>query len=318
MSNPHSKVLVGVDVSKGWMDVATEGSPRVERVDNEEAAITALLERVGRDRIALVVFEPTGGYERTLVRVLRDLGILFFRVHPTEVMHFRRRRGVKAKTDAIDARLLLAFAQAELPLRGVRPLVEGDEVLGELMTRRSQLQQQLHAERCRLAQACTPIVRRSIERAIDVLKADLDAIEAAAQTHVAERPELQQMCALLQSLKGVGPITAQTLLAELPQLGLVSGKEIASLVGLAPNDRQSGKRTARATTGHGNRAVRRVLFNAARCAIRHNAPLAAFYDRLTALNHRPGKVALVAVMRKMLVTLNAIAREKRPWRLQNA
>ncbi|GLK75528.1 hypothetical protein GCM10008171_07820 [Methylopila jiangsuensis] len=122
------------------------------------------------------------------------------------------------------------------------------------------------------------------------------------------------MARRLASLKGVGPVTIMTLIGALPELGRLTGKEIASLVGLAPVTRDSGRTRGRAATGHGRPDVRRVLFNAARCAIRHNLTMKAFYDRLVTQNRRPGKVALTAVMRKMLVTLNAIARDRQNWK----
>jgi transposase len=231
---------------------------------------------------------------------------------------FRRLRGVKAKTDPIDARLLADFAATELARRGLRPLVEGDEALREMTTRRRQLVDLLHAERCRAALAETAIVRDGLGAVTRALEVSLQALEEAIEAHIAARPALAAMAQHLRSLTGVGPITVQTLMGELPELGRFSGKEIAALVGLAPHTRESGKTRSRATTGHGRIGVRKVLFNAARCAIRWNPVMKAFYQTLTDTNRRPGKVALVAVMRKMLVTLNAIARDQQPWKHASA
>jgi transposase len=157
-------------------------------------------------------------------------------------------------------------------------------------------------------------VRDSLAAVVGALAAALDALDAAIDAHVAADPDLAAMAARLKSLKGVGPVTVVTLLGGLPELGRLSAKEIASLAGLAPRTRHSGKTRSRAVTGHGRSDVRRVLFNAARCAIRHNPTMKAFYDRLVTQNHRPGNVALTAVMRKMLVTLNAIARDNHNWK----
>ncbi|WP_245258563.1 IS110 family transposase [Methylopila sp. M107] len=311
------QAFLGFDVSKDWIDVARHGGAGVVRLANDEASIAGFLADEGPIRLA--AFEPTGGYERGLRRALRDAGVAFARVHPNEVAAFRIRRGLKAKTDALDARLIADFAALELDGRGLKPLVEGDEVLRELTARRRQLVDALHAERCRACLAEARIVRDSLAAVAAALEASLAALDAAIAAHIAADAALAGTARRLRSLKGVGPVTVATLLGELPELGRLSAKEIASLVGLAPRTRDSGRTRFRATTGHGRPGVRRVLFNAARCAIRHNVPIKAFYDRLVERNKRPGKVALTAVMRKMLVTLNAIARDQQDWKhAQNA
>ncbi|MFG1424482.1 transposase, partial [Roseixanthobacter liquoris] len=191
--------------------------------------------------------------------------------------------------------------------------VEGDLALREMTVHRRQLVDLLQAERCRAAIAQAEAVRADIAAIVGALAASLDAIEAAIAERIAANAELAQRAANLRTLKGIGPVTVHTLIAELPELGILTGKEIAALVGLAPRNRESGKRSARATTGHGRPGVRRVLFNATRSAIRWNGVMRDFYQRLVTHNKRPGKVALTAVMRKLLVTLNAIARDNQPW-----
>ena len=307
------KLFIGVDVSAEWIDVAVRGGGPVERIANEAVAIAAWLARLKPDEVGLVAFEPTGGYERVLRRELVLARLPFARVHPNELVAFRRRRGVKAKTDPIDARLLADFAALELADRGLAPLVEGDETLREMSARRRQLASALHAERCRADRAQGQTVRDGLTAVIAVLKETLDSLEQAIEAHIAEQPALAATARHLRSLTGVGPITVQTLMGELPELGRLSGKEIAALVGLAPRTNISGKLTRRATIGHGRPGVRRVLFNAARSAIRWNPVMKAFYQTLVHTNARPGKVALTAVMRKMLITLNAIARDQQPW-----
>ena len=307
-------LYLGIDVAKDWIDVARAGSKVTERIDNTEAAIQAWLQTPGLRPIALAAFEPTGGYERTLRRCLVEAAVPFARVHPNQLVAFRTRRGVRAKTDALDARLLAAFAEQELAWRGVQPLIEADETLRELVARRRQLVAMLHAERCRSETTTQPAVKRTLDAVTLALKQAVDQIERELHAHLAAQPSLAAMAKALRSLKGVGPITVFTLLGELPELGRLTGKEIAALVGLAPHAQQSGKAHKRAATGHGRPGVRAVLFNAARCAIRHNPTMRDFYQRLVQQNQRPGKAALVAVMRKMLVTLNAIARDGEPWR----
>lgn len=305
------KTIVGIDVSKNWLDVAAAGAAATVRIDNTPQAIAAWLTQV---RPALVAFEPTGGYERALCAALRERAILFVRVHPNDVIAFRRSRGLKAKTDRIDAQLIAAFAAEELMRRGLRPTILGDEVLRELAARRRQLAETLQAERCRAALAAAPEVRTSLQIIIDALAASLASIDQALAQRIAADPQTTGLDGLLRSIQGVGPVTARTLIADLPELGRLNGKEIAALVGLAPITRQSGKTRFRERTAHGRTAVRNALFNAARSAIRHPSPFKDFYDRLVTQNQRPGKVALTAVMRKILVTANAVARDKQPWR----
>lgn len=306
-----SKGVVGVDVAKEWLDLAVAGAGTSERIVNTAAAIGAWLERV---KPALVAFEPTGGYERTLRDALRERGIVFVRVHPNDVIAFRKSRGIKAKTDRIDARLIAAFAAEELARRGARPTILGDDTLRELAARRRQLVEHLQAERCRLDLVQATAVRSSLALLIDALRQSLETIEAELAAHIAAEPELSELSALLQTIKGVGPITAMTLLADLPELGHLNSKEIAALVGLAPHTRQSGKGRYRERIGYGRPAVRRALFNAARAVVHRESSFKTFYERLVTDNKRPGKVALTALMRKLLVTANAVARDRQPWK----
>lgn len=306
-----SKRIVGVDVAKEWLDLAVAGAGACERIANTAEAIEAWLERV---EPALVAFEPTGGYERALRDALKQRGIMFVRVHPNDVIAFRKSRGIKAKTDRIDAHLIAAFAAEELERRGPRPAIVGDETLRELAARRRQLVETLQAERCRLDLARADGVRASLALLIDALRHSLDAIEAELAAHIADHSETAELSDLLQTIKGVGPITAMTLLADLPELGHLNGKEIAALVGLAPHTRQSGKGRYRERTGYGRSSVRRALFNAARSVVHRESTFKTFYERLVTDNKRPGKVALTALMRKLLVTANAVARDRQPWK----
>lgn len=306
-----SKEVVGVDVSKHWLDIAVAGRGGSERIANTTEAVGAWMDRA---RPALVAFEPTGGYERVLTGCLRARGILFVRVHPNNVVAFRRSRGVRAKTDRIDARLIAAFAAEELARRGVRPAIPGDDTLRELAARRRQVVETLQAERCRLELARSASVRKSLTLVIDTLRHSLDALEAEIAAHIDASPVLAERAALLQTIKGIGPVTAMTLLADLPELGHLNGKEIAALVGLAPHTRQSGKARYRERIGHGRPAVRRALFNAARAVVHRDSCFKDFYDRLVIQNQRPGKVALTALMRKILVTANAVDRDRQPWK----
>lgn len=308
------KLFIGVDVAQGWVDIAVSGQNKpTRRVNNTAPDLAAWAKTLDPARIGLVAFEPTGGLERPLRHALASAGIAFARVHPNEVTAFRACRGVKAKTDAIDAQLLARFAEHELSHRRLLPVTQHDDDLRDLVARRRQLVEQRHAERCRMSRVGSAAVQASVEAVLHVLTQQLDRIDQAIADHIAATPALSTAARMLQSFKGCGPVVAATLLGEVPELGRLSGKEIAALVGLAPRNRDSGTSRGRATTGHGRPGVRQVLFNAARAAIRWNPVIRAFFTRLTEVNKRPGKVALTAVMRKILVILNAIARDNKPW-----
>ena len=312
----QGKLFIGVDVAQRWVDIADTSGPssRVLRIDNAPDALAAWAAALDRDRVGLVAFEPTGGLERPLRDALRNAGLPFARVHPNEVVAFRACRGVKAKTDAIDAGLLARFAEQELGQRGLTPMIQDDDELRELVARRRQLVEARHAETCRASRVSSAAVRASVQAMLALLNQQLDAIDRALADHIKASPALAGMAANLRTFIGCGPILVATLLGEVPELGRLSSKEIAALIGLAPLNRESGKSRKRAVTGHGRPGVRMVLFNAARSAIRWNPAMRAFFTRLTTTNQRPGKVALTAVMRKILVVLNAIARDNQPWK----
>lgn len=308
------KWVIGVDVAKEWLEVAVSGQRSVRRVVNTETAITAWLAERGSSQVALVVLEPTGGYERALQAALQSAGIPWLRAAPRQVAAFRRQRGVRAKTDGVDARLLAAWGMEQLARGEVKPVIVGDDGLRALAARRRQLLGLRQAETCRRALVTDPLVEETLQKVLDSIAQALERVEQAIAERIASQPELAEQAQRLQTLIGVGPVTAHTLLAELPELGQLSRRQIAALVGLAPCNRESGRYRGHAPTGHGRPGVRQVLFNAARSAIQYNPVMKAFYERLVNENHRPGKVALTAVMRKLLVTLNAMARDQQPWK----
>jgi transposase len=302
----NGEVLFSVDVSKGWIDVCQSGTTRVERIVNTPEALTAW---VARARPTLVAMEPTGGYERALVLALAEAGVRYVKFHPNAIVAFRKARGLRAKTDRIDAMLIAQYladakARADLPTT-----FRADERLRALAARRRQLVEARQAEGCRANLASDPLVRDSLAAVTETITRSLEAIEQAIERHIAGDGALDRLAEALRSGRGVGRVVAATLIADLPELGRLTGKQIAALVGLAPHVRQSGKRSRPAKTGHGRPMARAALFNAARAAIRHPCELRDFYDRLVKTNNRPGKVALTAVMRKILVIANAVARD---------
>lgn len=305
-------LAVGVDVSKARLDLAFSNEQPGLAVDNNpagQAQIVEVLKKAGPSRIVL---EATGGYERAVVAELAAAGLPVAVVNPRQVRDFAKATGRLAKTDAIDAKVLALFAVAIQP--PLRPLNDEEtQVFAELLARRRQLIQMRVAESNRLAQARDRRVRKSIEGVIELLNRQIADIDDDIGRHIQDSPIWKEKQALLLAVEGVGPTTARTLLAELPELGKASRQEIAALVGLAPFNRDSGKARGRRTIAGGRASVRSVLYMATLTATRYNPITRKHYQHLLAAGKRK-KVALVACMRKLLTILNAILREKKPWR----
>lgn len=299
--------VIGIDIGKWMLDVAREGATRSERYANEAAAIAALVSELDPAR-DLVVFERTGGYERGLEAVLAAAGIRWAVVHSKRVKAFREAQGIKAKSDAIDCRLLRDFGRDRLNAGDLRLGRLADVTLAALVGRQRQLNAMLHAERCRLDTTAIELVRRSIARTIATLEAELAEIEVAVAAHMAEDPQLELKEKVMCRRIGVAHTTARGLLAVLPQIGEATGKEITALGGIAPRVHQSGVTQKRRGLDPGRGAVKVILFNPARTAMRYDPDIKAFAQRLRARG-KPGKVIMVAVMRKMLVQLNAAVRD---------
>jgi transposase len=301
------KRVIGVDIGKRWLDIAREGAAQVERQRNDAAGIAALVASL--DAICdVVVFERCGGYERALEAALAAAGVPWAVVHSQRVQAFREAQGIKAKTDAIDCRLLRAFGRDRLNAGNLRLGRAEDVTLDALMARRRQLKAALHAENCRLDTAAIAFVRASIARMIEQIKDALTAVEAELAAHVADDPVLDRKRAVLCERVGVAELTAQALLAELPELGRLDRKEITALGGLAPRVHESGTIRKRRGLAPGRAAVKVILFNPARVAMRFDPEVKAFCARLRARG-KPGKVIMVAVMHKLLVRLNAALRD---------
>ena len=308
MSEP---VYVGIDVAKNSFEVAVTGESQTLNLGNDEAGHAELCQLLGPLTPRLVVLEATGGYEQDLALALAAAGLRVSVVNPRQARDFARCVGKLAKTDRIDAQALRAFA-AMLDAQGHEPRALADEQQRELtalVVRRRQLVGMLVAERQRLAVA-HPKAKRSILQIMDAIAAQLHDVDGELKVHI--RAHHADLAKLLTSVKGVGPTTASTLLAQLPELGKLNRKQITALVGLAPMNRDSGTLRGQRHIFGGRADVRRVLFVAALVGTRFNPVLKAFYARLLAAG-KPKKVALVACMHKLLVILNAIARTKSPW-----
>ena len=304
-------VFVGIDVSKDSLDVALRPSGERWQLAHDPRGIETLLQRLAGMAEVLVVLEATGGYEQAVAAGLAGAGRAVVVANPRQVRDFARATGQLAKTDAIDAAVLALFAERVRP--EPRPLPdEARQSLEALVTRRRQLIEMLLAEQNRLTHARRTI-RRSLTDHIRWLERQLGGVDRDLDQAVRSSPLWRAQDDLLQSVPGVGPITSRTLLAELPELGRLSRKEIAALVGVAPLARDSGTLRGHRTIWGGRASVRAVLFMAAAAATRWNPVIRTFYQRLRAAG-KPAKVALTACMRKLLTIVNAIMRSQSPWR----
>ena len=260
-----------------------------------------------------MVCEATGGYERPLMRVAAQLGLPLRRVHPNRARAFAKASARLAKTDAIDARMLARFAAfiADEPARP-SPAPQ-TQTLAALVSRLDQLSDLRQSESCRAHQAHEASVKASIGAVIEVLDSQIDAIQHASDALIASDPILTEKASLLRSCKGVGPKNAQMILARLPEIGALDRRKIAALVGVAPITCKSGSSINRASIAGGRKPLRDTLFMAALCASSHNPTFIAFRDRLKA-NGKPHKLIIVAVIRKLIVTLNAMIKAKTPFK----
>lgn len=303
-------VTVGIDVAKARLDVAVRPSGEQWQVPNDAAGIADLVARLQSRPPRLIVLEASGGWERLVAASLASAGLPVAVVNPRQVRDFAKAVGRLAKTDALDAQLLAHFADAVQP--EPRPLPAADQqALTAVLTRRRQVVDMLTAERNRLGTAVPP-VRERVQAHIDWLAQELANLDGEVDDAIQHSPVWREQDALLQSVPGVGPVVARTLLAEAPELGRLDRKPIATLVGVAPLNCDSGARRGRRRVWGGRRQVRTVLYMAALVASRHHPVIKAFYQRLLAAG-KPKKVALTACMHKLLLICNAMLAHHTPW-----
>jgi len=302
---------VGIDVAKATLDVAIGSDGELVQVENNEAGIARLLERLGEVEPTLVVLEATGGYETVVAGAIVGRGIAVAVVNPRQVRDFAKATGVLAKTDRIDARVLARFAEAVRPEPRPLPTAEAKE-LEEYLSRRRQLVDMLTMEKNRQSIATTERMKKSLKKHIDWLEEALRRANDDIDKAIRNSPAWREQEDLLRSMPGIGPVSARTMLAELPELGRLNRKKIAALVGVAPLNRDSGTLQGSRTCWGGRASVRQVLYMAALSAVRCNPVIRRTYAALRARGKKH-KVALVACMRKLLTILTAMVRDKRHW-----
>ena len=312
----QSPLAVGLDVSKSEIVVATHPAGALWTSDTTPAAIDQLIARLIEVRPDVIVVEATGGYERAVVAAAVAAGLPIAIVNPRQVRAFAKAVGQLAKTDAIDAALLALFGARVRP--AVRPLPDAEtQALAALLARRRQLQDMLVSERQRLEQATMTKVRRDLRQHIRWLERRVDDVDEDIDGAIKRSPVWRVKDDLLQSVPGIGPTVARTLLAELPELGQLDRRAIAALVGVAPFNRDSGRTRGRRYIRGGRASLRASLYMGALVAARHNPVLRTYYQRLRDAG-KPSKVALVAVMRKLLTIVNAMMKHQLKWQPQSA
>lgn len=317
-TEPQFNHIVAFEVSKTALVVHTLPADRQQTIDNSPAAVRRLLrvEQRANHKLGigplLVVCEATGGYERHVLAEAAALGLRSHRAHGSRTRLFARFNGKTAKTDAIDARLIARYGLTpDLPLYD--PPSPGQDALRQLRRRRDEIQQMLRMEANRTEHASLERLRTSIRRHRAWLKDELEAIEAEIQELIANTPELDRKATLLRSLKGVGPHTAAAILAYLPEIGTLSKATVAAIAGLAPIANDSGQHNGRRRIAGGRATLRSSLYMAALVARHRNPTIRAFAMNLKTRG-KPNKLILTAVMRKLIVILNAVVASGQPAR----
>jgi transposase len=304
-------VFVGVDVSKDRLDVHVLPSEAAFSVERTSAGVAALADRLAELEPALVAMEATGGFETIVAAGLAAAGLPLAVINPRQIRAFAQAAGKRAKTDPLDAQVIARFAQALRP--EPRPVAdEQAQALGELVARRRQLVEMMVAERNRRRSLSQPRLIKGVDRLLAALQQELTGLERDIDETIRGSPVWREAEELMTSVPGVGEKTARSLIAELPELGRLDHKRIAALAGLAPYNRDSGRFRGQRRIAGGRAPVRTALYMAATVAARHNPVLKTFAERLRAAGKRPKQV-LIAVARKLLLILNAMLRERRPW-----
>jgi transposase len=304
-------MFIGIDVSKDRLDVHVLPDATAFAVPRDGPGLSELVARLAGLPVTLVVLEATGGFETVVAAALAAAGLPLAVVNPRQIRDFARATGRLAKTDALDAAVIARFAQAVRPEPRPLPAHEA-QVLGELVARRRQIVETIGAERNRRRHLTQARLISGVDRVLALLQAELSALEGDIAGAIRKSPAWHAREDLLRSVPGIGPTVARTLVAELPELGGLDRRKIASLVGLAPMNRDSGTLRGRRTIVGGRSVVRSALFMSVMVAIRHKLPLNRYYEHLRGAG-KPPKVAIVACMRKLLTIANAILRDQKPW-----
>ena len=315
METPARVVYAGIDVNKAQLDIDTYPDAAPKQFANDETGRLAACAYLQSAQVRLIVVEATGGLESPLVALAASSGLAIAVINPRQARDFAKAIGVLAKTDKVDALVLARFAEAVKP--PVRAL-KADEVLqlAAILTRRRQLIEMITAEGNRQASAATGIAKQ-IRQHITWLEKRLKEADDDLDQSIRSSPLWQHKAEIMQSIPGVGRVTATSLLADVAELGTLNRREISALIGVCPYSRDSGKSRGRRSIWGGRARVRAVLYMAALVATRHNPVILAFYQKLVGAG-KPKKVAIVACMRKLLVTINTMLKTDTTWNPKTA
>jgi transposase len=305
------QLTVGIDISKDTLDAYRLSDGQHTRVSNDAAGHKALIHWIARQDVHLVIFEATGAYHRKFERALVVSNTPFAKVNPKQARRFAEATGRMAKTDRVDA-AMLARMGAVLELKLDKPKSENLHQLKELMTARRALMKDKVASKTRLQNITQKLLKLQINARLKQIETQIRQIDTAIADMVAQDQVLSEKLAILISIPGIAEITAFSMIIEMPELGTMEGKQAASLAGLAPISRQSGKWQGKERIQGGRAFLRRAIYMPAMVAVRHNPDLRAKYDQLIRAG-KPGKLALTVVMRKLIVMANALLRGNRKW-----
>jgi transposase len=309
------EAYIGIDVGKSNLDVHVNGQDI--NTANSDTAIKKLIKRFKKEEsngltIKLIICEATGGYEELLVNLLAESGYPIHVAHPNKVRYFAKSQGQLAKTDRIDARILSEYGRLSQLQSNHKPVSAEQVELRSLLQRRRQLLDEKVRESNRLDKPITNACRHSIKSHIKWIEKEVKQIEKATKEQVEENQSLKEAIALLESIPGVGFLTAATVLTGLPELGELGDKELSALVGVAPMNADSGKYQGKRSIKGGRRVIREILYMATIASLRCNKVIKDYYHRLRAKG-KPGKVAIVAGMHKLLRIINSVFKRQSPW-----
>jgi transposase len=316
-SSPQAKakLFVGIDVSKESLDIARSDNTPPWRSANSTAGIDSLVRQFHELQPACIVVESTGGIEWQLLAALLDANLPVALVNPKNVRHFAKGLGILAKTDAIDAKVLARFAELATP-RLLEKRSQTQHELDALITCRRQLVKSKTEQTNRLNATTSKTARKALGAVITTLENQIDKLDRQIKDHIDSNDQWKHVEDIIRSAPGAGDVLASTLLGQLPELGKTDNRAIASLVGLAPFNHDSGKLKGKRTIQGGRESVRSVLFMATTVAMRKNPVIKAFADRLLGAG-KQWKVVVTACMRKFLILLNAMVRENLTWNQLN-
>lgn len=312
--NKIAKNFVGVDVSKNWLDVYIYPKDQALKIDNTQSSIEALLQIFSNNNIVQIVCESSGGYENLLINLCSNAGYKVWRVDPKRIKAFVSSEGVKVKTDKSDAKMIARFASQKQPSYEQNNRSSHEERIRALVRRKADLTEMSAMEKKRLKGPTGQFCKERIEALLNIINQDIQELENEIQVLIQQDKTLSDKSDILQSIPGIGKTTAAALIADMPELGKIENKKAAALLGVVPYTKQSGMYKGNEIISGGRPAPRKALYMAALTATRYNKQMKIFYTRLRDKGKKP-KVAVVAVMNKLIMTINAMLRKNEKWAL---